>query len=162
MTEMRRIILVMLAVVIPVCSVVAKEARPMADDPVIEARMMALASNMRCLVCQNQTLADSHSDFAADLRKEMREMMKQGKSDQEIVDFMVARFGDFILFNPPMKSTTIMLWFGPFILLVFGAGILFVTLQRRRRRITELQLSDADLARAERLLSGQEGEERQT
>ena len=162
MTEMRRIILVLLAVVIPVCSVVAKEARPMADDPVIEARMMALASNMRCLVCQNQTLADSHSDFAADLRKEMREMMKQGKSDQEIVDFMVARFGDFILFNPPMKSTTILLWFGPIILLVFGAGILFVTLQRRRRRITESQLSDADLARAERLLSGQEGEEHQT
>jgi len=123
---------------------------------------MELAANMRCLVCQNQTLADSHSGFAADLRQEMREMIKQGKSNKEIVDFMVARFGDFILFNPPMKSTTILLWFGPFILLLIGGSILIISLLRRRRRVPEMQqLSPADLERAEKLLGGQDGEEQE-
>ena len=158
---MRQTLLIFLVVMIPAWTAVAKDARPLAEDPVIEARMMTLAANMRCLVCQNQTLADSHSDFAADLRQEMREMMKKGKSDKEIVDFMVARFGDFILFNPPMKATTILLWFGPFILLFIGGSILIISLQRRRKRITETQLSPADLERAEKLLSGQDSEEQQ-
>jgi len=156
---MRRTLLIIMAVLIPAWTAVAKDARPLAEDPQIEARMMKLAENMRCLVCQNQTLADSHSDFAVDLRQEMREMMKKGKSDKEIVDFMVARFGDFILFDPPMKSTTILLWFGPFILLLIGGSVLIINLQRRRKRITETQLSPADLERAEKLLSGQDGEE---
>jgi len=135
---------------------------PMAEDPVIEARMLKLASDMRCLVCQNQSLADSHSDFAADLRQEMREMMKQGKSNDEIVKFMVARFGDFVLFRPPMKSTTILLWFGPFILLVIGGSVLIISLKRRRQRVAEAPLSAEDLHRAEKLLGNQSGEEHKT
>ena len=156
---MGRTILIFLAVLIPVWTAVAKDALPLAEDPQIEARMMKLAENMRCLVCQNQTLADSHSDFAADLRQEMREMMKQGKSDKEIVAYMVARFGDFILFDPPMKSTTILLWFGPFILLLLGGSVLVINVLRRRKRLIETQLSPADLERAEKLLSGQDSEE---
>jgi cytochrome c-type biogenesis protein CcmH len=158
---MTRTVLILFALMIPVWSVVAKEAAPLAADPAIEARMLKLASDMRCLVCQNQSLADSHSDFAADLRQQMRDMMKQGKTDKQIVDFMVARFGDFVLFRPPMKSTTILLWFGPLILLLVGGGLLIISL-KRRRRVAEAQLSDADLERAARLLGGQADEERQT
>ena len=124
--------------------------------------MLKLAADMRCLVCQNQSLADSHSDFAADLRQEMREMMKQGKTDDEIVEFMVARFGDFVLFRPPMKSTTVLLWFGPLILLLIGGGALFINLKRRRQRVAEVPLTAEDLERAEKLLSDQAGEEPKT
>jgi len=156
---MIRSMLVVLALLLPVLSAAAKEATPMAEDPAIEARMLTLASDMRCLVCQNQSLADSHSDFAADLRQEMREMMKQGKTDDEIVKFMVARFGDFVLFRPPMKPTTILLWFGPLILLLIGGISLIISMKRRSQRITEAPLSAQDLERAERLLGGQASEE---
>lgn len=157
---MIRIMLICLALMLPAWSVVAKEAALLAENPEIEARMLKLAADMRCLVCQNQSLADSHSDFAADLRQEMREMMKQGKTDEEIVDFMVARFGDFVLFRPPMKSTTVLLWFGPFILLLLGGTVLIISLKRRRQRIVEAPLSAPDLERAERLLGDQASEER--
>lgn len=156
---MIRTALMLLALMLPVWSAVAKEAVPLAENPEIEARMLKLASDMRCLVCQNQSLADSHSDFAADLRQEMREMMKQGKTDDEIVKFMVARFGDFVLFRPPLKATTVLLWFGPFILLLIGGAALIISLKRRRQRIVEAPLSAEDLERAERLLGDQAGEE---
>ncbi len=157
---MVRTIVILLSLMLPVFSLAAKEAQPMSDDPVIEARMMKLAADMRCLVCQNQSLADSHSDFAADLRQEMREMMKQGKTDKEIVEYMVARFGDFVLFNPPLKTTTVLLWFGPFILLVVGGAALMISLKRRRQRTEKASLSAAEIARAERLLGDQAGGER--
>ncbi|HEY4732889.1 MAG TPA: cytochrome c-type biogenesis protein [Gammaproteobacteria bacterium] len=156
---MIRAVLIFFALLLSVVCAAAKEATPMAEDPETEARLIKLSSDMRCLVCQNQSLADSDSDFANDLRREMRVMMKQGKTDAEIVDFMVQRFGDFVLFRPPMKMTTALLWFGPFLLLVIGGGALIITLKRRRGRVDETPLSDQDIRRAEQLLDSQAGEE---
>ena len=156
---MIRAVLIFFALLLPVVSAGAKEAVLMAEDPEIEARLIKLSSDMRCLVCQNQSLADSDSDFANDLRREMRVMIKQGKTDVEIVDFMVQRFGDFVLFRPPMKMTTALLWFGPFLLLVIGGGALIITLKRRRGRVDETPLSDQDIRRAAQLLDSQAGEE---
>ena len=156
---MIRAVLIFFALLLPVVSAGAKEAVLMAEDPETEARLIKLSSDMRCLVCQNQSLADSDSDFANDLRREMRVMIKQGKTDAEIVDFMVQRFGDFVLFRPPMKMTTALLWFGPFLLLVIGGGALIITLKRRRGRVDETPLSDQDIRRAEQLLDSQAGEE---
>src|SRR5512134_3812499 len=92
------------------------DAAPAADDPVLEARVLRIAGELRCLVCQNQTIADSHADLAQDLRRQVREMIRQGKSDAEIIDYMTARYGDFVLYRPPLKSTTALLWFGPALL----------------------------------------------
>ncbi len=99
----------------------AGEATPLATNPAVEARMTALAEELRCLVCQNQSLADSHSELAGDLRREIREMISTGKTDAEIRDFMVARYGEFVLYRPPFEATTLLLWVGPFLLLL-GAG----------------------------------------
>jgi len=141
-------------------AVVAKEAAPLAEDPAIEKRMMAMAEELRCLVCQNQSLAASDSDFAHDVRREMRTMMKEGKTDQEIKDFLVQRFGDFILFRPPVKGETFLLWFGPLILFVIGAATLVLVLRRRNRLATmEQPISDEDHQRAEALLQGQDESE---
>jgi len=115
----------------------AKEAAPAAADPVLEARMQAIAVELRCLVCQNQTIADSHADLAVDLRNQVREMLRQGKTDREIIDYMTARYGDFVLYRPPVKGTTMLLWFGPAVLLVGGVGILWLVLRRRSRRAAE-------------------------
>lgn len=98
-----------------------------------EARYKALIDQTRCLVCQNETLADSHAELAADLRREIRTMMVEGKSDLQITEFLVARYGDFVLYNPPVKPTTLMLWYGPFALLLFGVGIAVITIRRRGR-----------------------------
>jgi cytochrome c-type biogenesis protein CcmH len=111
----------------------AKEAPPEAADPALEARMTRITSELRCLVCQNQTIADSTADLAADLRRQTRELLKQGKSDQEIVDYMTARYGDFVLYRPPLRTTTALLWFGPALMLVGGGGVLIAVLRRRTR-----------------------------
>src|SRR5262245_46180628 len=95
----------------------AQEARPLADDPVLEAKVMRIAEELRCLVCQNETLAASHADLAVDLRKQIRQKLQQGQSEQQILDFMVQRYGDFVLYRPPLKSSTWLLWAGPFLLL---------------------------------------------
>ena len=128
----------------------AKEAPPAADDPVLEQRLMRLASELRCLVCQNETLADSRADLAADLRSQIRDQMKAGRSDEEITTWLTQRYGDFVLYRPPVKSTTVLLWFGPFVLLVAGIAWLLVYLQRRRA--VAPQLSADDHARAQALL----------
>ena len=134
--------------------VLADEAKPLADDPALEKRVMALAEDLRCLVCQNETLAGSHSDLAADLRQQIREQMKAGKSDKEIIAFMTERYGDFVLFRPPVKATTYLLWFGPFILLVAGIIVQFLYLKKRRQRVREREvLSEAEQKRVEALLS---------
>jgi cytochrome c-type biogenesis protein CcmH len=112
----------------------ALEAPPAAEDPVLEARLHKLSTELRCLVCQNETLADSRADLANDLRREIRDMMKAGKSDREITEFLVARYGDFVLYRPPVKSTTFLLWGGPFALLALGVVAWFVLLRRRARR----------------------------
>src|SRR5512143_2969125 len=120
----------------------AGEAKDLAADPVLEKRMIGLAEKLRCLVCQNESLASSHAELAEDLRREVREQMRQGKNDQEIIDYLVARYGDFVLYDPPMKSYTLLLWFGPFGLLLIGVGVLFYQLRKRRRTVPEAQLSD--------------------
>jgi cytochrome c-type biogenesis protein CcmH len=130
----------------------AKEAAPAAADPVVEARLMKLSSELRCLVCQNQTIADSNADLAVDLRNEIREKIQANMSDAEIKAFMVARYGDFVLYRPPVKNTTLVLWAGPFLLLVVGGGILIFNLRKRRQQVAEPELSQADQALAESLL----------
>ena|SRR5437764_3995525 len=130
---------------------IAKEAQP-AEDPRIEARMKALTEQLRCLVCQNETLADSHADLAEDLRKQIREQMSAGKSDQEILAYLTQRYGDFVLYKPPVKATTYLLWFGPFALLIAGTFILYRYVRRRREIIEERPLTADEKRRAEELL----------
>src|SRR5262245_32546410 len=106
----------------------AREAAPAAADPALEARVTALASELRCLVCQNETIADSHADLAVDLRDQIREKMRQGQSNDQIVAFMVDRYGDFVLYRPPLKASTVLLWFGPLLLALAGIVTLFYRL----------------------------------
>jgi cytochrome c-type biogenesis protein CcmH len=122
----------------------------LAQDPDIEKRVNELAVELRCLVCQNQTLADSNAPLAVDLRNEIRAQLKAGKSEQDVVDFMVARYGDFVLYRPPFKATTVALWAGPFAILVLGAWLLVRRI--RRRPAAEPDLSEAERARAAKLL----------
>ena len=122
----------------------AKEAAPATDDPVLEARMMRLSNELRCLVCQNETIAASNAELAIDLKNQVREMMRNGKTDAEILQYMTARYGDFVLYRPPLKSTTMLLWFGPALLLVGGAAVLVITLRRRSRLGAEHFEPDAD------------------
>jgi cytochrome c-type biogenesis protein CcmH len=125
------------------------EAAPAAEDPALERRVMALSAELRCLVCQNQSLADSNAPLAVDLRNQVREKMRAGMSEDEIVDFMVARYGDFVLFRPPFKLTTALLWLGPLLLLVAGLAALFYRLMRRRETpATELTEAEREQARA--------------
>jgi cytochrome c-type biogenesis protein CcmH len=111
----------------------ANEAAPAAADPVLEARMLKIATELRCLVCQNQTIADSHADLAIDLRQQVREMLQKGMTDQQIAAYMTDRYGDFVLYRPPFKSTTALLWVGPGVLLVGGLVVLVWMLRRRSR-----------------------------
>jgi cytochrome c-type biogenesis protein CcmH len=133
----------------------SKEAAPAAADPVLEKRVMTLAEELRCLVCQNQTLADSNAPLAEDLRNQVREKMRQGKSDAEVVDFLVERYGDFVLYRPPLKATTILLWFGPLLLLAVGFAVLLRRVHRRRQS-EDTGMTDADRKRAAELLAGSE------
>jgi len=133
----------------------AGEAKDLADDPVLEKRMIGLAENLRCLVCQNESLASSHAELAEDLRREVREQMSKGKSDQEIIDYLVARYGDFVLYKPPVKSYTVLLWFGPFALLLAGVGLLLFQVRKRRQSVAEVTLSPEAQARATSLLNNE-------
>jgi cytochrome c-type biogenesis protein CcmH len=128
----------------------SKEAPTLAADPVLEKRVMALSSELRCLVCQNQTIADSNAELAIDLKNQVREKLGQGMSDKDIIDYMVERYGDFVLYRPPVKSITWLLWFGPFLLLV--AGIFFLGLKLSRRRTQVDALPESDMLRAAQLL----------
>jgi len=131
--------------------VAARDAQPI-DDAQLEQRMQALTQQLRCLVCRNETLADSQADLAEDLRRQIREQMKSGKSDQEIIAFLTQRYGDFVLYKPPVKSTTYLLWFGPFILLLMGVAVLYRYLKQRRETIREKPLTADERKRAEELL----------
>jgi len=135
----------------------AKEAQPASDDPVLEERVMNLSKELRCLVCQNETLADSRADLAEDLRNQIREQMKAGKSDKEIVAYLTQRYGKFILYNPPIDPTTYLLWFGPFVLLLAGLFVLFRFVKQRRELITDQPLSTDERQRAEDLLNADRG-----
>jgi cytochrome c-type biogenesis protein CcmH len=121
-------------------------------DPVIEQRLERLSHELRCLQCQNQTLADSPSDLAADMRREIREQMKAGKSDAEIRTFLTDRYGQFILYKPRVTPLTYLLWFGPFVLLLAGLAVLFLYIRNRRDAIAEKPLTNEERRRAEELL----------
>ena len=134
----------------------AKDATPLADDPVTEQRLISISEEMRCLVCQNESLAGSRSDLANDLRREIRTLIKEGKSDDQIRSFMVERYGDFVLYRPPVKPITWLLWIGPFIILLIGIAVLFTYLRRRNNAVTTLTLSDDDNNRIDALLNAKD------
>lgn len=123
------------------------------QDPAQEARFQAISDELRCLVCQGQSIAESNSELAEDLKREVARMIREGRSDAEIVDFMVARYGDFVLFKPPVKGATYLLWFGPFLLVAIGAVVL---LRIARRRSPPPALTEAEREAAARLLRDEE------
>jgi cytochrome c-type biogenesis protein CcmH len=125
--------LLCLSLALGALTVQAKEAESASANPQLESRMMAVASELRCLVCQNQTIADSHAELAVDLRQQVREQLAAGKSEQEILDYMTQRYGDFVLYRPPFKASTVVLWVGPGVLLVLAVGVLVMVLRRRQR-----------------------------
>ena len=130
----------------------AGEAAPAAENPALEARVQRVAEQLRCLVCQNQTIADSNADLAKDLRREVRGMLEQGRSEAEVRAFMVARYGDFILYRPPFMTSTLLLWVGPFALLALAIWV-----HRRivkSRNVMPAQLSDEERSRLQTLLGG--------
>lgn len=127
------------------------EAANSAADPALEARVMKVAEELRCLVCQNETIAASHADLAIDLRKQIRTKLSQGQSERQILDFMVERYGDFVLYRPALKATTVLLWVGPFVLLLI-AGFALARAIRGRQRQAAAPLSPTDAARARQLL----------
>ena len=150
---MKRIYAAPLLLILAV-AVVAQDARPASgDDPAIEQRLQSLAKELRCLVCQNETLADSQAGLAEDLRREIREQMKAGKSDKEIISFLTQRYGQFILYRPQVTPTTYLLWFGPFLLLIGGLAILFYYIRIRRDAISDKPLSSEERKRAAELLT---------
>ncbi|MEO8411239.1 MAG: cytochrome c-type biogenesis protein [Propionivibrio sp.] len=136
----------------------AKEAAPLAQDEAIEQRLVDISSELRCLVCQNESLAGSHAELAVDLRREIRTMIGDGKSDADIMDFMVSRYGDFVRYRPPLKATTLLLWFGPALFLIGGFVALLVYLRRRNRAIDETPLSGEEQQLAERLLDNRDAQ----
>jgi cytochrome c-type biogenesis protein CcmH len=130
----------------------AKEAVPLVDDQVTEQRLIVISEEMRCLVCQNESLAGSRSDLANDLRREIRILIKEGKTDDQIRDFMVERYGDFVLYRPPVKPITWLLWIGPFVILIAGIIGLLVYLRRRNLSVPSTTLSAEDNRRIDALL----------
>ena len=132
---------------------VAKDAAPLAQDPVLEQRLISISEEMRCLVCQNESLAGSRSDLANDLRREIRTLIQEGKSDDQIRTFMVERYGDFVLYRPPVKPTTWLLWIGPFVILVIGIVVLLSYLRRRNLSIPSTALSKTDNEKIDALLN---------
>ncbi|MGH9872182.1 MAG: cytochrome c-type biogenesis protein [Pyrinomonadaceae bacterium] len=154
---MRRLFLSLVILVSLPFGATAKEAQPSSADPALEERLMNLSKELRCLVCQNETLADSRADLAEDLRGQIREQMKAGKTDKEIVAYLTDRYGKFILYNPPIDATTYLLWFGPFVLLLAGLFVLFRYLKQRRELIVDQPLSAEERLRAETLLKTDQG-----
>ena len=142
----------LLAILAVACAAVAKEAVPLGDDPKVEARLTSIAEELRCLVCQNESLIASRADLAMDLKRQVREQIKAGKSDAEIRDYMVQRYGDFVLYRPPVKTSTLALWLGPFALLIAGFCAIWMFV-RHRRAAPEPALTAEQEARADELLA---------
>jgi cytochrome c-type biogenesis protein CcmH len=136
-----------------VLAISAQEARPLQDNATVEVQVQRLASQLRCLVCQNQTLADSHAELAQDLVQEIREMAAKGKTDKEIIDYLVARYGDFVRYRPPLKASTVLLWIGPFALLLAGGLGLFIQLRRRQAMAIEVPLTEEEMRKVSELLN---------
>jgi cytochrome c-type biogenesis protein CcmH len=123
-----------------------------ADENPEQQRLRQLEEKLRCLVCQNQTLADSNAELAGDLRREVADQVKAGKSDEQIIEYLVQRYGDFVLYDPPFKLRTLLLWIGPFALFAFAAGILILVLRRRRAAPEEMPLAPDEKRLVERVL----------
>jgi cytochrome c-type biogenesis protein CcmH len=134
----------------------AAEAKPVSEDPALELRVQRLANELRCLVCQNQTIADSNAELAVDLRNQVREQLRQGKSEEEILAYMVQRYGDFVRYRPPVKMQTLVLWIGPFLLLAGGVFALMRHLRRRRQMPESEDVPQAQLDQAANILRGKE------
>lgn len=130
----------------------SQDARPMETDAVVEVQVQRLSEQLRCLVCQNQTLADSHAELAQDLKQEIREMAAKGMEDQAIIDYLVERYGDFVRYRPPLKSTTALLWLGPFVLLIAGGFGLFITLRKREKLAVDAPLNENEALKVSELL----------
>jgi cytochrome c-type biogenesis protein CcmH len=134
--------------------VLAQEARPLAEDPVAEKRLLGIAEELRCLVCQNETIAASNAELAKDLRQEIRTMIGAGRSDTEIIEFMTERYGDFVLYRPPFKATTLLLWLlPPFFLLAGLVGVRLYLVRRNRILAAAVPVSAEDLRAAQELLA---------
>ena len=159
MTRLRLLPILLICLLAPFAKAQVQEEEVPSDDPVIEQRLQNLSKELRCLQCQNQTLADSPAGLAADLRREIRVQMKAGKSDQEVIAFLTQRYGDFILYKPRVTFTTYLLWFGPFVLLLGGLYVLFVYIKRRRDSFDEKPLTADERRRAEALLASASGKE---
>src|ERR1041385_4448264 len=159
MTHSRLLALLLLCLLSSFAMAQVQEEEVPSDDPVIEQRLTNLSKELRCLQCQNQTLADSPAGLAADLRREIRVQMKAGKSDQEVIAFLTQRYGDFILYKPRVTFTTYLLWFGPFILLLGGLYVLFHYIKQRRDSFVETPLTAEERRRAEELLASLPGKE---
>jgi cytochrome c-type biogenesis protein CcmH len=149
---MRRLAGLLFAALLPFAAHATTE--PTLLDPVAQKRLVDLSAQLRCLVCQNQSIAESNAELAVDLRNQINEQIKAGKSDREIVDFMTTRYGDFVLYRPPFKATTALLWLGPLALLALSVFFFYRTLQARRKAMVEgaRPLTDAERAEAQRLL----------
>ena len=141
-----------LAVVITTPPAQSGQAVPVAADPALEARVNALAAELRCLVCQNQSLADSHAELAIDLKNQVREQLRAGRSEPQVVEYMTQRYGDFVLYRPPLKASTVLLWLGPLLLVLLGGALLLRSLRQARSAAPAPALAGADQARADRLL----------
>ena len=155
---MRRILLIAVCV-FSLGNAFAKDAAPLADDPITEQRLISISEEMRCLVCQNESLAGSRSDLANDLRREIRVLIKEGKSDDQIRSFMVERYGDFVLYRPPVKPVTWLLWIGPFVILGLGIAGLLMYLRRRDSSVPNVMLTDADNQKIDALLNASDKKE---
>lgn len=148
-------LLSLLAASLLICSlnIGAQEALPMQDNAAVEVQVQRLASQLRCLVCQNQTLADSHAELAQDLVQEIREMAAKGMTDKEIIDYLVARYGDFVRYRPPLKASTVLLWLGPFALLLAGGFGLFIQIRRRQAMVVDAPLTEEETRKVRELLN---------
>lgn len=155
---MARLVLVVLLAMLSGMAM-ARQAVPVAQNPELEAHMMRIAGYMRCLECQNETLAASNASLAKDLRQQIREMLAQGRSEQEIVDYMVARYGDFVLYRPPFKPVTWLLWLGPFGLLMLAVWVMIRTIRQRSGVPSISALTPGQEREAKRLLGASIGKE---
>ena len=155
---MRKILLIAIYL-LSLGGAIANEAAPLADDPVTEQRLISISEEMRCLVCQNESLAGSRSDLANDLRREIRILIKEGKSDEQIRAFMVERYGDFVLYRPPVKPITWLLWIGPFVILIIGVAGLLSYLRRRNNSVPHVNLTDADNQKIDAILNAADKKE---
>ena len=153
---MRKIISVALLIYVWQISCLAQApstAQPLSTNPALEVQVNTISNELRCLVCQNQTIADSNADLAIDLKNQIRTQLTQGRTQAEILDYMVQRYGDFVLYKPPLKASTWFLWLGPFAILLLAFFFLWRQIQVRKKLLGEQQFSQADLARATALLN---------